>query len=130
VPELPSIGAVMIVWLSLLGIRKRVIGPKPFSLKGWTSAHVYLGLALIVVGTLDTGFQLGWIVHTLAWALMMIVTIYAAMLMLRLAWVWTSVLLSRPSPREGALPVWRIVAATTVAGSRGRWRIITRATRT
>jgi CPA1 family monovalent cation:H+ antiporter len=57
--------------------------------------------------------------HGLWWALMMIVTIYAAMLMLRLAWVWTSVLLSRPSPREGALPVWRIVAATTVAGSRG-----------
>jgi hypothetical protein len=70
---LGSIGAVMIVWLSLLGIRKRVIGPKPFSLKGWTSAHVYLGLSLIVIGTLHTGFQLGLNVHTLAWALMMIV---------------------------------------------------------
>jgi hypothetical protein len=70
---LGSIGAGMIVWLSLLGVRKRVIGSKPFSLKGWTSAHVYLGLSLIVVGTLHTGFQLGWNVHTLAWALMMIV---------------------------------------------------------
>lgn len=70
---LGTIGAGMIVWLSLLGVRKRVIGSKPFSLKGWTSAHVYLGLSLIVIGTLHTGFQLGWNVHTLAWALMMIV---------------------------------------------------------
>ncbi len=70
---LGSIGAGMIVWLSLLGVRKRVIGARPFSLKGWTSAHVYLGLSLIVIGTLHTGFQLGWNVHTLAWALMMIV---------------------------------------------------------
>jgi hypothetical protein len=70
---LGTIGAGLIVWLSLLGVRKRVIGSKPFSLKGWTSAHVYLGLSLIVIGTLHTGFQLGWNVHTLAWALMMIV---------------------------------------------------------
>ena len=70
---LGSIGAGMIVWLSLLGVRKRVIGPKPYSLKGWTSAHVWLGLALIVVATLHTGYQLGWNVHSLAWALMMIV---------------------------------------------------------
>src|SRR3546814_19216441 len=44
-----------------------------WSLKAWTSAHVYLGLSLIVVGTWHTGFQLGWNVHTLAWALMMLV---------------------------------------------------------
>ena len=44
-----------------------------WSLKAWTSAHVYLGLSLIVVATLHTGFQLGWNVHTLAYALMMLV---------------------------------------------------------
>jgi hypothetical protein len=44
-------------------------------LKAWTSAHVYLGLALVVIGTLHTGFQLGWNVHTLAWALMMLVIV-------------------------------------------------------
>lgn len=70
---LGTLGAVMIVWLSLIGVRKRVIGSKPFSLKGWTSAHVWLGMSLIVIGTLHAGGQLGWNVHSLAWALMMIV---------------------------------------------------------
>jgi len=70
---LGTIGVLLIVWLSTIGLRKRIITSKPFSLKGWTSAHVYLGLALIVIGTLHTGFQLGWNVHTLAYALMMIV---------------------------------------------------------
>ncbi len=70
---LGTIGAGLIVWLSLLGIRKRAITPGNWSLKGWTSAHVYLGLALIVVATLHTGFQLGWNVHTLAYVLMMLV---------------------------------------------------------
>jgi hypothetical protein len=68
-----TIGAVLIVWLSLLGIRKRAMTRGRWSLKGWTPAHVYLGLALIVFGTLHAGFQFGWNVHTLAWVLMMLV---------------------------------------------------------
>ncbi len=72
---LGTIGALMIIWLSLIGLRKRIITTKPYSLKGWTSAHVYLGLSLIVIGTLHTGFQLGWNVHTAAYVLMMFVII-------------------------------------------------------
>ncbi len=70
---LGTIGAGLIVWLSLLGIRKRAMTRGRWSLKAWTSAHVYLGLALIFIGTLHTGFQFGWNVHTLAWALMILV---------------------------------------------------------
>ena len=70
---LGTIGAGLIIWLALLGVRKRAMTPGAWSLKAWTSAHVYLGLSLIVIGTLHTGFQFGWNVHTLAYALMMFV---------------------------------------------------------
>lgn len=70
---LGTIGLGLIVWLSLLGVRKRNMTEGHWSLKVWTSAHVYLGLSLVVIGTLHTGFQLGWNVHTLAWGLMMLV---------------------------------------------------------
>ena len=70
---LGTIGALLILWLTALGYRKRKMTSDHWSLKAWTSAHVYLGLSLIVIGTWHTGFQLGWNVHTLAWALMMLV---------------------------------------------------------
>ena len=70
---LGTIGTGLIVWLSLLGLRKRTMTRGAWSLKAWTSAHVYLGLALIVVVTLHTGFQLGWNVHSLAYVLMLLV---------------------------------------------------------
>lgn len=70
---LGTIGALLILWLAALGVRKRNITQGKWSLKAWTSAHVYLGLALAIIGTLHTGFQFGWNIHTLAWALMMLV---------------------------------------------------------
>ncbi len=72
---LGTVGALLILWLSLIGLRKRIITTGAYSLKGWTSAHVYLGLSLIVIATLHTGFQLGWNVHSLAYVLMMIVIV-------------------------------------------------------
>lgn len=72
---LGTIGAGLIVWLALLGVRKRAMTEGRWSLKAWTSAHVYLGLALIVIATLHTGFQFGWNVHTLAYVLMMLVIV-------------------------------------------------------
>ncbi|KKC27632.1 hypothetical protein [Sphingomonas sp. SRS2] len=68
-----TIGVGLILWLTMLGVRKRTATPGRWSLKSWTSAHVYLGLSLIVIATLHTGFDFGWNVHTLAYALMMLV---------------------------------------------------------
>jgi hypothetical protein len=70
---LGTLGAVMIVWLSMLGIRKRSYRSRTGTVQGWTSAHVYIGTALLIVGTLHSAAQMGWNIHTLAWALMVIV---------------------------------------------------------
>ncbi|MEN9527491.1 MAG: hypothetical protein RLY56_1442 [Pseudomonadota bacterium] len=70
---LGGIGAALILWLTALGVRKRSYSSSLGTLRGWTSAHIYLGLALIVVATLHTGFQFGWNLHTLCYVLMMIV---------------------------------------------------------
>ena len=55
---LGTLGAGLIVWLALLGVRKRNMTRGSWSLKAWTSAHVYLGLALIVIATCTAGFSL------------------------------------------------------------------------
>ena len=67
------IGAVLILWLMVLGIRKRRYRSNIGSVQGWTSAHIYLGASLIVVATLHSAFEFGWNIHTLAYALMMLV---------------------------------------------------------
>ena len=70
-----TVGALLILWLSLLGIRKRRYRSRIGSVAGWTSAHVYLGTSVIVVGTLHSAGQLGWNIHTLAYVLMCAVVI-------------------------------------------------------
>ena len=68
---LGGLGALLILWLAWLGIRKRRLRNNRGTLQGWTSAHVYLGLTLPVVATLHCAFQFGWNIHTLAYALML-----------------------------------------------------------
>ena len=70
---LGTIGALLIVWFAWFGIRKRRYGVGKLLLEDWLSAHVYMGLGLIVIATLHTGFQFAWNVHLLAYVLMILV---------------------------------------------------------
>jgi hypothetical protein len=72
---LGTVSTLLILWLTMLGVRKRAMTRGRWSLKGWTSAHVWLGLSLVVLATLHSGFRFALDVHTLAWALMMLVVV-------------------------------------------------------
>ena len=72
---LGTVGALIIVWLMWFGIRKRSYGPGHWRLEAWLSAHVYFGLALLVIVTLHTGFRFHYDVHTLAYVLMVLVIV-------------------------------------------------------
>ncbi len=72
---LGTLGLLLIVWLAWFGVRKRQYRSTAGTLLGWLSAHVYLGVTLIVVATLHAAFQVGWNVHTLAYALMIAVIV-------------------------------------------------------
>jgi hypothetical protein len=71
--NLGTAGALLILWLLWFGYRKRSYNISQGKLEGWLSGHVYLGLALLVIATLHTGFHFGWNIHTLAYALMCLV---------------------------------------------------------
>ena len=70
---LGSVAAALIIWLAALGIRKRRYASGAGSVQGWTSAHVYLGIAVMVVATLHCAARFHWNVHTLAYVLMSVV---------------------------------------------------------
>lgn len=68
---LGGVGLALIIWLTALGIVKRRYGKS--NVQAWTSAHVYLGTALLVVVSLHSALQFGVNVHSLAYVLMCIV---------------------------------------------------------
>lgn len=68
-----TLAAGIIFWLMWLGVRKRDYTATGAPLKGWVSAHVYLGTMLLFLVPLHSAFEFGMNVHTLAYALMSVV---------------------------------------------------------
>ncbi len=64
------LSALLMLWLLWFGVRKRSYRTRGAPLRGWLSAHVYLGTTLLVLVPLHSGFEFGWNVHTLAYAVM------------------------------------------------------------
>lgn len=56
---------------------------------------------------------------TLWWPMLLIAAVYAAILTLRLAWVWASVALAQGRGGADLMPTWRLILATGLAGPRG-----------
>jgi hypothetical protein len=72
---LGTIAAALVVFLSLFGIRKRAFHSRMGTAIGWLSAHVYLGIAALVIATLHSGMHFGPNVHTVAYVLMWVVSL-------------------------------------------------------
>ena len=70
---LGGIAAALVLWMMLLGLRKRRYRSSVGTLQGWTSSHVYLGAAALIIATLHAGFEFGWNIHTAAWGLLALV---------------------------------------------------------
>ena len=66
---LGGLAAFIILILLWLGIRKRRYYSRVGTVRGWLSAHIWLGLSLPVLATLHSGFQFHWNIHTLAYVL-------------------------------------------------------------
>lgn len=72
---LGAIAALLVIFLALFGIRKRSFSSTVGTAIGWLSAHVYLGLAALLIATLHSGMHFGANVHTVAYVLMCLVTL-------------------------------------------------------
>ena len=64
------ISALLIVWLMLYGLRKRTYGSNLGTVQGWLAAHVWIGLGLLLLVPLHSGFSFGINVHNLAYVAM------------------------------------------------------------
>ncbi|OGV77384.1 MAG: hypothetical protein A3I83_06545 [Methylotenera sp. RIFCSPLOWO2_02_FULL_45_14] len=71
---LGTISALMVLWMAWYGVRKRRYRGSGAT-QGWLSAHIYLGTALTIMVTLHSGFHFGLNIHTLAYAILLIVVI-------------------------------------------------------
>lgn len=73
--SLGGLSAAIVLWLSWLGVMKRRFASSATRRRNKVSAHVWLGLSLIVLVGLHSGFQFSWTFHTLSYLLLIIVVL-------------------------------------------------------
>ncbi|MEO8628519.1 MAG: hypothetical protein ABI612_10530 [Betaproteobacteria bacterium] len=72
---LGTVAAGIVLLLLTLGMRKRSYRSTLGTVQEWTSAHVYLGLSVLLIATLHCAFEFGWNIHTYAYALLATVVV-------------------------------------------------------
>ncbi len=72
---LGTVAAALVLLLLTLGLRKRSYRSNFGTMQEWTSAHVYLGLSVLLIATLHCAFEFGWNIHTYAYALLVAVVV-------------------------------------------------------
>ncbi|MEM0922581.1 MAG: hypothetical protein AAGI13_06010 [Pseudomonadota bacterium] len=70
---LGGLSAFIVLWLSWLGVMKRRFASSSVRRRNKVSAHIWLGLSLIVLVGLHSGFVFDYSIHTLAYLLLIIV---------------------------------------------------------
>jgi len=73
-----SVGALCtaaIIYLMRFGIRKRSYHSHRTTVKGWLSAHVWIGIFLLVAVPLHSGFEMGLNIHGLTYFLMVVIVL-------------------------------------------------------
>jgi len=64
--------ASQVLWLAYFGIRKRRYAGGRVDLRTWLAAHIYLGILVVVLATLHSGFRIGSNLHGLTWLLLVL----------------------------------------------------------
>lgn len=67
-----TVAAITMVFLMWYAGRKRAYASTVGTLKGWLGAHVWVGMALIAIVPLHSGFSFNWNVHTLCYVLIVL----------------------------------------------------------
>lgn len=67
---LATLGIVYLMWY---GIRKRSYHASKTTLKGWLAGHIWLGISLLIIVPLHSGFQMGFNIHSFAYVVMVVV---------------------------------------------------------
>ncbi len=69
---LGTLATVAIVWLMAYGLRKRAYRSSLGTVEGWLAAHVWIGIGLLLLVPLHSGFSFGVNVHTAAYVFMVL----------------------------------------------------------